>query len=409
MAELSQKRQKKRKKLFKRIVDAFEHKYSWLGKQASREMLLSAASWNINKYSDPPMRFRNHVMLAWDRGWIKSTLMRKMATVLGSDLCSTVGKVTDAAMRGSISQGQFMPPKPLKTPVVISTEFGQTSFDDELLNLFLNMLEEGHTNVSLNKIGSLPEEQKKSVEKEYDGAIKFGAKNEFTVKCNFVFWGATYDPHFMQDDALRSRFNVVTPEEPLSSQITKRADQTPPLETLIDQENVKAIRREIKSEEEVRTDFTPPDHLYEEYSLNPRESRDLQAHMASLNWWGFNINPELMQKFIDNLKRSRRIAHQNPQERVYDLIFDNPMTYKELEEETGFGKKRLHKLLSKLDADMIPGQDATKWVIYSRDGKSKKERTSDDTDELADFIGNNGEDEAEKSIFDNIEENFLDE
>lgn len=362
---------KARKEVFEDIVDAFSHKYGWLGAQASREMLLSVASWNINKYSDTHMRYRNHLMLAWERGWVKSTMMRKMAKILGDEFCSTIGKVTGAAMRGSVSEGQFTPPKPLKSPIVISTEFGQTSFDDELLNIFLALLEEGETNISMNKIGSLPKNRKQSIEQDYGDQISFGERNEFDLSTDFVFWGATYDPGKLEDDALRSRFNVITPEKPLSSDITKRLDNN---RFTLDQSTVKACRKMLHSKEPVETDFAPPESLYEKYSIIPRESRDIQAYMAARNWWGMEVNPEIMEKYIRHLKKSRKRSTMTDKELVYDLIFDTPMTMEAICETAGLQRKDVYQLLNELNASRVPSTEGVMWCIFSRDKEAVLEK-----------------------------------
>lgn len=354
--------QQEREQVFKEILAAFEQKYGWLGLQTSRQLLLSAASWNLDKYSNPHMRYRNHVMLAWDRGWLKSSMLRKMADILGDDFCSTIGKVTDAAMRGSVSAGQFTPPKPLRTPIVISTEFGQTDFSEELLNLFLALLEESQTNVALNKIGQLGQATKNNIEKEYNNQIKFSASNEFDLHCDFVFWGATYDPSKLADDALRSRFEVVTPAKELDSSITQSIDKN---RFSLSNTAIKDCRRMLKSDRKMETDFEPPTSLYNEYNLIPRESRDLQAHMACRNWWGLEVNPEIMEQYIKHLKESRRVSTMNPRDRVFDMIFDNPLTLQELNDKLPYEKQEIFKILKALPAEHFRGKESLKWVIYS--------------------------------------------
>jgi len=363
--------QQERKQMFSEVVTAFENKYSWLGHQVARELLLSAASWNIEKYSDPRMRYRDHVMLAWNKGWLKTSLLGKMADILGDELCSTIGKVTDAAMRGSTAAGKFTPPKPLKTPFVISTEFGQTEFSDELLNLFLALLEEGETNVALNKIGNISDTQAKKVEEQYDG-IEFKDVNEFNLTTNFVFWGATYDPSKLQDDAFRSRMKIVTPEKQLDWRITKCIDKN---RFHLSAQTIKDIRNELQKEESFETDFEPPDRLYKEYSISPRESRDMQAYMAARNWWGLDVNPEIMENHIQWLQKSRRIARMDPADRVLDLIFDNAMSYDEIIDETGYSKKEVYKIVNEqLGAKrVVTGKDeSNKFIIRSRDGGAEE-------------------------------------
>lgn len=378
MQKSKEKIQQERRQVYNEIVEAFGVKYSWLGGQAAREMLMSAASWNIQKYSDPPFRYRTHVMLAWERGFLKSTMMRVMADILGSENTSIIGKVSDAAMRGSVSGKSFTPPKPLKSPIVISTEFGQTDFNDELLNLFLNMLEEGHTNVALNKIAQLTKNQKNNIEENYDRRIQFGENNEFDLKCDFVFWGATYDPSKLSDDALRSRFDVVTPVKTLNHEITRAADNNPSVKRQLSKTTIRDARRYLTQEKKFPTDFRPSKNMYKKFNLNPRESRDIQAYMASRNWWGLNTNPDVMRKYIEYMKESRRISTMKPEERVFELVFDNPSTYKELISETGLDKRALFKILKRIDAQKIGiGKGGkTEWVIWSGDGEPEEENDS---------------------------------
>lgn len=379
--KLSKDERQERRQVYTTIRDAFAEKYSFLGAQAAREMLMSAASWNINKYSDPPMRFRNHVMLTWAPGWLKSSMLRKMKTVLGDDLVSDCGKFTSAVLRGSLDGGNYSPPLVLKSPIVVSTEFGQTDFgDDELLSSFLALLEEGETNVSLNKLAGMSESQKENVEQRFkapngEKQIKF-KENNFDLKTDFVFWGATHDPAQLSENALKSRFNVVTPAEPLTGKVTEAVDKASPIQDILDQQDVKDVRRMLRSQEEVATNFKPPSQFYTEFSLSPRESRDIQSYMAARNWWGLEVNPKIMREFTQQLKESRRIADMAPAERVKNLIFDEPKSYSEIMNETGYSKIEVHNILEQLDASRA-GSDAdeTKWVVRSG------ERTNDDEEE----------------------------
>lgn len=367
--------QKKRKEIYRGVAGAFEQKYGWLGRQAAREMLMSVASWNIEKYSDPDLRYRTHIMLAWERGWIKSSLMTKMAKILGDDLCSVMGKVTDASLRGSVSSGRFTPPKPLKTPFVISTEFGQTNFEDELLNMFHTMLEEGYTNISMNKIANLTDGQRKNIEKKYNNEIQFGDENEFNLNTDFVFWGATYDPAQLDDDALRSRFNVVTPMKPLDGGLVEAADKSV---FNVNSQTVRNLREEVKRGEPVGTDFTPPSSIYSEYNPNFRESRDLQSYMACRNWWGLDVNPEIMADYIEHLQKSRRRANMNSDEFILDIIFDNPLSYDEIMDRTGYTKIKVYKILNRIGAKKIPDEDHYEYVVYSGDKIERDDKNDEE-------------------------------
>lgn len=379
----------RRKEVFTEVHEAFAEKYDFLGAQVSRECLLSAASWNIEKHSDPPMRFRNHIMLTWDPGWLKSSMLMKFKKILGDDMVSTCGKVTEAVLRGSVENGRFSPPKPLRTPIVISTEFGQTNFEDELLHTFLNLLEEGRTNVSLNKLASLSESEKENIQEKYGNRVNFRSENEFDLNTSFVFWGATHDPVQLEENALKSRFNVVTPAQQLTGKVTEAIDKSPPVEELISQESVTALRRMLRQDIAMETNFKPPTAFYEEYKLSPRESRDVQAYMAARNWWGLDTSPGVMEEYIQHLKRSRRIASLDMDERVLDLIFDNPMTYEGIENRTGLTKVEIYKILQRIDAKRAgTGDDKTEWVVRSGDSNldfRDDEKESDTSEFLEDL------------------------
>lgn len=358
----SKEKKRERKQVFKEIVGAFEKKYSWWGHQLSREMLLSLASWHIEKHTDHYLRMRNHLMIYGPPGWGKSTMLRKMREVLGEELCSKIGKVTGAALRGSVSSGQFNPPKPLRTPVMVSTEFGQTNFEEELLNIFLALLDEGQTNVAMNKIGNIGENQKKSIQNQWEG-IDFKG-NEFDVETTFIFWGATYDPDQLQDDAFRDRMKIVRPEQTLDSTVTKAADNNI---FSIDTNTVTKLRQLLTEDIESEVNFTPPDAIYDKYGdLSMRESRDLQSYMASRAWWGLEVNPELMDEYLQELKESRRLARMSDEDVILDLIFDNPMTYDEIQAKTGLSRKETYQILNKLGAKRIKVDEGSpKWVISS--------------------------------------------
>lgn len=386
--ELDESEKENRKEVFENIVSAFAEKYSFLGAQMARECLMSAASWNIDKYSNTPFRFRNHVMLTWSPGWLKSSMLRQMRDVLGDDMVATCGKFTSAVLRGSLNGGQYSPPLVLKAPIVISTEFGQTDFsDEEMMGSFLALLEEGETNVSLNKLAGMAEGQKRNYEEVYDGQLEF-KENEFDLKTNFVFWGATHDPSLLSEHALKSRFNVVTPAQPLTGEVTEAVDSAPSVKDQLTTEDITAVRRILKEDTESKTNFKPPSSFYKKYTLSPRESRDLQSYMAARNWWGLEVNPKIMKEYIEQLQHSRKIADMTPAQRVKNLIFDDPKTYDEIQAQTGYTKIEIHNIFDSIDAKRAgTGGESAKWVVRSGeknigggDGseESKKEQIFDD-------------------------------
>lgn len=381
----SKEKRQERKRVFKEVVQAFEEKYSWWGHQMSREMLLSLASWHIEKNTEHYLRMRNHLMIYCPPGWGKSTMLRKMRQLLGDDMCSKIGKVTGAALRGSVSSGSFNAPKPLKTPVMVSTEFGQTNFEDELLNMFLALLDEGETNVAMNKIGNIGQNQRKNIQDTWDGVSFTDSGNEFDISTDFIFWGATYDPSKLQDDAFRDRMRIVSPQQELNSDVTKAADHNT---FTINSDTVTEFRQMLQDPVESKVDFTPPDAIYDKYDpLSMRESRDLQSYMASRHWWGLEVNPELMDNYMQELRHDRHLSTLDNKEMVLDLIFDNPMSYDDLVEETDLTKKEIYKINNELNAKQINagGEGEIKWVVSSGDSDYKE--SSQDKEEILESLG----------------------
>lgn len=369
----------RRREAFQEVVNAFGAQYDWLGAQTARELLLSAASRNLAQHTDPPYRIRMHVMLAWKRGWLKSTMLNKMANILGENFCGTMGKVTGAAIRGSVSSGQFSPPKVCQHPITVSTEFGQTNFEEELLNIFLALLEEGRTGVTLNKIAGLSDTQKNKAEEQFNG-IEF-SENEFILDTNFVFWGGTYDPSTLDDSALKQRFKIVTPAKSLDAHGQDIIDALIENSFHVDDECVKVVREELRSDSVTETEFVPPKSIREKHKLEPRELGDLQRYMACRNWWGLKVNPEIMDKYITHAKKSRKIADMTAKERVMDLIFDNPLTYREIMDETGMTKLDVYKLVQEIGARRYPSEPEPKWVLSSGDGTIDKQNPLADNGE----------------------------
>jgi len=158
-----------RSKIYNEIVDAFEQKYFFLGKQFAEEFLLTAASRNIQDYSEPDFRVRRHLLLYWQCSWLKSSLLHKARHLLGRELCMGLSDISNAALRGTVEAGRFISPYTLKRPFAVCTEFGQVvnkGDSSELVQKLLNVLEEGEVEVSLGKISLLtPEERIKAEEK----------------------------------------------------------------------------------------------------------------------------------------------------------------------------------------------------------------------------------------------------
>lgn len=281
-----------RKKIFTEIVSEFEKKYSFLGKQFGEEFLLSVASWNIQHYSLPDFRIRRHLLLLWEPGFVKSSLLLKAYRLLGTENCIPMSDVTNAALRGTVNGGKFVTPYVLVRPFSIATEFGQIMVSDqEIVQKLLNVLEEGIVNVALAKISTLSEEAKDKCVKEH--SIEFVDSNKFTYTTDWVLMAATYNEKFMSDHAFKSRFIVLKPTEPLGSKLTKHIIQSKPF--VLGDDVVEGFRKELKSEEQVDCMLKLPDEVFE---LNPfmsvRDANTIISKALCKKWWGFDTSKEEM-------------------------------------------------------------------------------------------------------------------
>jgi len=152
--------------------------------------------------------------------------------------------------------------------------------------------------------------------------------------------------------------------------VTEAVDSAPSIEKQLDKSDLNDIRRMLRSQEEVATNFKPPSSFYTEFSLTPRESRDIQSYMAARNWWGLKVNPKIMREYTKTLKQSRRVADMTPAERVKNLIFDDPKTYEEIKKETGYTKIEIHNIFEQIDASNAGGfEGTTEWVVRSGEGQ----------------------------------------
>jgi len=288
-----------RKKIYDNVTESFKNKYDWLGESFAEEFLLSLASWNIQQHSNPEFRVRRHLVLYWAPAWFKSSLLYKGYQWLGSDLCTMMTDVTLAALRGTVEAGQFVSPFTLKRPFSICTEFGQIiqgGDTGELVQKLLNVLEEGVVTVSLGKIALLTADRRKDIAEEY--GIDFIDNNTFTYDTNWVLMAGTYNRKFMVDNAFQSRFNILYPDQKLTSKLTKFVNQSPPYN--MDEDTAYGLRQEITRKRTVETNVKLPDEVFDlDDNVTPRESSSLQSYVLCRAWWGIKTPKN---ELLDKLK-----------------------------------------------------------------------------------------------------------
>jgi hypothetical protein len=353
----------KRSEVWDNIIEAFQDKYSFLGEQFAEEFMLTCASWNIQEHSLPDYRIRRHLLLFWIPGWIKSSLLMKAYNVLGDDMCMHMTDVSTAALRGTVESGKFMTPFTLKRPFAVCTEFGQlsSSSDTEIIQKLLNVLEEGVVNVSLGKISWLTAGQRFEIEQKLP--ITFIDDNTFTYKTNWILMAGTYNKKYLVDNALESRFVVMTPKKVLDSSLAKYINRADPFH--LDLDTVNTFRTELLSTDKTDVTVDLPDEVYDMHpELTMRDTSYLNSYILCKEWWGQDVSKEDIINRAQQYLDSRMSLWSTSQEKLFSCIEQTAKTMGEIMSETGLKKDEIVKTLKAVGARATIDKEGKKrWII----------------------------------------------
>jgi hypothetical protein len=286
--------------IFNAIVDAFNDAYGWLGKQFAEEFLYVAASQVMQRFLDIKRpRIRSHLLLMWDPGWYKSTLLGIASELLGEENCEYISDITPAVFRGTVvsanGTNEFVPPACKTKPFIIVTELGSLtagSRSNMINQLFLITLEEGKVSVGLASLAKLSDEQKAQISAMYN--IQF-SNGRMTYTTTSTFLCATYDESYLTDYALVSRFEVMIPGKELGNELVESTDGR----EFIISDGVKERFREI-------INTAPPENLVEEwrrripkevYSLgkiDPRIIRSVKSYRLARLFWEQDVDNNML-------------------------------------------------------------------------------------------------------------------
>jgi len=294
-----------RKKTYDQIIDAFHTAYSEIGRIVGDEFLLSSASWKIDTswpiykcYHPKDFRVRRHLLLYWPHGWCKSTLIEKMQYLYGDDLSQRVSISSDAALRGTVDgtgkKGVFIAPWIIRRPFNLVSELGHLTkgFDDQVVQTLNELLEDGEATVNLGVIHKIDPTEYAGIESKYKdyGTIKFTGDTSYKITMNGIMIAATYDPKFIADQALRSRFNIIRPDPKLlTGKWTRHInDHSGEFYDKLDGGVIEDFRSLIKGPAEV-LDIDPevPEIIYNRYKrINPRDTNAIKSYMRCSKFWG---------------------------------------------------------------------------------------------------------------------------
>ncbi len=349
-----------RSECYNAIVDAFEKKYSWLGKAFAEEFLLTVASWNIQAFSEPEFRIRRHLLLFFEHGWGKSTLLKKASAILGDELCTIMSDVTLAALRGTVEHGQFITPYTLKRPFSICTEFGQIvgGSNTEIVQKLLNVLEEGVVTVSLAKIATLRQCDIDEIMEKH--GIKFIDSNTFTYKTNWVLIAGTYNKKFLVDNAFESRFVILMPQGKLDSSLTRHINNSDPF--VISEDVVDTLRKEVLSNKPVDCMVRLPDAVYN-YPLTLRDSAQLLSTILCKKWWGIKSSNDEIIDAAREIKKRHDDVWKSSDDKVFDALEAGYNTMDDLINKTGLSKRAIYYSLKSLRARKVFKEGKAVWEI----------------------------------------------
>lgn len=351
-----------RRHLYQQFVNEFERVYSWLGRQVAEEFLLSLAGWNIDHYTNQEWRVRQHILMFWQPAWYKSTFLNKFREILDIRKCKLLTDVSNAALRGTIDKGIFIPPLVVTYPFMTINEIAKItkSSDKDLLQTFLMVLEEGVGSASYAKFATLKEPERKEIEKKYSrNSVIFTDDTSFEYKTDTLFLCATYKDEFIEDDAFQSRFNIIIPQRELTGELTKYVDNQEPLN--ITDEMKKTLRYLIFKKPPMKFEYDLSDEIYDN-NPTPRDSGKLKSWAYSRQWWGFEVDDILIEARFNHNVTSCIQARLTNEDKIIELLTDNEYDITTLCKEIGISRTWAYRVINRNNRFIKTRKDGKKTL-----------------------------------------------
>jgi hypothetical protein len=321
--------------IYGEITAAFKHKFGELGLQFAEELLTSIASANIQHTFLEQLgheRIRSHVLLYWQQGWLKSSLLMKARDIIGEASVELISDISKAALRGTVeydadNEPQFNPPKVLRAPFIIATELGTLtgkglSGGEDLNQILLQILEEGIVNVDLSKFVKLTEEYREFLRKQYP-TLKFKGSTGIEYKTDCVWLGATYNSKYVVDSAFSTRWEIMIPKVELNSELTKYVDRH---RWLLPQDiNAKVQHLLHREAEQKYFDLwyeDLPDAVYDvNPNISPRFARAVKVFkLCNRMYWDFDASKKELVERMRHVIHSQARSRQSTKEDIQDFL-----------------------------------------------------------------------------------------
>ena len=357
------------------VVKYFKELFGVLGEMASDELMLSLASWRLQKTLPKSIdvgRIRKHVLLFWRKGWLKSTILRVFSDLLPNFIRKTfLSDASRQSLTGSAVGDKFKPPEFKVNDIIIIPEMTSIfdNFDSKFIGAFLTALEEGRIAVSYVKFSNLSEEEIVDAFGEYEIVIRNG-RIEYDVD-SVVWCGAhtyaTLERHLR--DAFIDRFTVVSPEpdvfnnefvnkvlgfkRDLSFEISLRANIEKKLNSIkFDIDDYNYIFSIVK---EVCSDFYQP--------ISPRFISEVQKTGVSFYAWNDTASKSEIVEYITDKIIKYSKASIPVDDKMVSLLRSRPVSVDELKEFSDYGFTDIYKFLKRIGAKPITRGNVTKYYL----------------------------------------------
>lgn len=363
--------------IYKTIINAMEHKYSWLGKQVAEELLDSIASSVIDRCYGMPFRSNQHVLLIWETGWFKSSILGDFISMMPNFYFGNIGSITDAALHGTVETNakpgrQFVPPTVLYHDFLLIREFGKNLTEEAKLKEDLLMVLEDQTiTVSRSKFACLDEQEKRGSEVMYaQDNMTWENDTTFRFKTKCTVWAANYNP--IEDRAMLERFNIVVPQKKLDSNLRDYV-MTHPTMDIKPEAGVCPPYKDInEAVDSVMHSHRPPlpvsISLKKEFEgirgITPRTHSNILKKLKAAAWWGFWYDSDDVHGMALSSVSAKSESQRDVESTIIEKLLGDWYTVQGLAGELGVSTKKVVEVLKGL-------RDQPFAVVRKKDSKGK--------------------------------------
>lgn len=310
-------------------------------------------------------RYRLNVMLTWDFGWWKSSVLEMVARLLPSYINVNVLTTSSAAaIRGSFYNGKFYVPELLLNDIMIVSEL--TSIlrtDEDTIGALLGALEEANVRVALIKAGGLSAAEISMIH-SYGADTKDG-RLIYRNKCSM--WTATHTTDNIPDplrDAFLSRFYLCHLD---ADEIPAEAAYNDPKD-MFNLEYEKELKAKLST---IMNLCERPDHNFANAVINelrpfirgkksPREIGDLRRIIVAHHMYCPDEDVVTVSKWV--VKFINQYSALTSRELIAQYIYQNPRSLSSILDFTGLKKANVLGHLKRMGVNKTGGNPIKYYI-----------------------------------------------